>query len=879
MKVRNIRQEFLDFFAERGHEIVPSAPMVIKNDPTLMFTNAGMNQFKNLFLGNETPQYHRVADSQKCLRVSGKHNDLEEVGVDTYHHTMFEMLGNWSFGDPKNPELGYYKKEAISWAWELLTDRFKIDPTTLYVTVFEGDEAENLPPDTEAFNFWKQHIDPSRILNGDKKDNFWEMGETGPCGPCSEIHVDLRDEAERQKTPGAELINKDHPLVVEVWNLVFMELNRQADKSLTKLPGKHIDTGMGLERLAMVLQGVKSNYDTDIFQPIIGELERITSKKYNATDEKPDVAFRVVSDHIRAISFAIADGQLPSNTGAGYVIRRILRRAVRYAFSFLGCRDAFLYKLTEVLDREMGDFFPEIRKQKMLITNVIKEEEETFINTLGNGIKRIEDFLKTSKSDNMSGEAAFELYDTFGFPIDLTALILNEAGKTVDMPGFEAALEKQKTRSRKATAIEAADWVVIGEEQPDSFFGYDSLSGEVNITRYRSIKVKGKQQFQLVFDRTPFYPEGGGQVGDTGLLKNDNERIKIRNTKKENNLIIHFADQLPADPSQTFEALVDGAVRSKAAANHSATHLLHHALRDVLGTHVEQKGSLVNAKHLRFDFSHFSKLTNEELKRIENTVNELIWKNLPLEEFRQLPRDAAQEMGAIALFGEKYGEQVRVIKFGESVELCGGTHVSRLGNIGLFKITSEGGIAAGVRRIEAVTNAGAFHFVQDQISLLEEIKSTLKSPNHPVKSIADIQQQNQHLQKELEELKRTLAGDIKVTLNESLTPINDALFLAREVDMDTASIKDLCFQLRQEHKNLFLLLASKKGGKTTLSLVLGDDLVKQKNLDAGKIIRSLAKHIQGGGGGQQFFATAGGKNPEGIEAALSAAEDYLRELG
>lgn len=878
MKVRNIRQEFLDFFAERDHEIVPSAPMVIKNDPTLMFTNAGMNQFKNLFLGNEKPQFHRVADSQKCLRVSGKHNDLEEVGVDTYHHTMFEMLGNWAFGDPENPELGYYKKEAIAWAWELLTERFKIDPEILYVTVFEGDKTDGLPADTEALNFWKQHIDPSRILNGDKKDNFWEMGETGPCGPCSEIHVDLRDEAERKKMPGDQLVNKDHPLVVEVWNLVFMELNRQADKSLTKLPGKHIDTGMGLERLAMVLQGVKSNYDTDIFKPIIGELEVITSKKYGATDEKPDVAFRVVSDHIRAIAFAIADGQLPSNTGAGYVIRRILRRAVRYAFSFLDCRDAFLYKLTDVLDREMGDFFPELRKQKTLISNVIREEEETFIHTLGNGIKRIDDFLAASESKNMNGETAFELYDTFGFPIDLTALILNEAGGTVDMEGFEAALEKQKVRSRKATAIEAADWVVIGKELPEAFFGYDKLSGTVNITRYRSIKVKGKQQFQLVFDHTPFYPEGGGQVGDTGRIENSNEQIEIINTKKENNLIIHFADQLPADPTKPFEATVNGDARNKSASNHSATHLLHQALREILGTHVEQKGSLVNDQYLRFDFSHFSKLSEEELKQIEDTVNQRIWTNLPLEEFRQVPKSEAEKMGAIALFGEKYGESVRVIKFGESVELCGGTHVSRLGSIGLFKITSEAGIAAGIRRIEAVTNAGAFRFVQTQLNLLEEIKATLKSPNHPLKSIADIQQQNQDLQKEMEQLQRAQAGDLKVKLRDSLTEINSVTFLAQEVDLDAASIKDLCFQLRQEYGKLFMLLASKKDGKATLSLVLGDELVKEKDLDAGKIIRLLAKHIQGGGGGQQFFATAGGKNPEGIEAALQAAEDYLREL-
>lgn len=878
MKVRDIRQQFLQFFSERQHQIVPSAPMVIKNDPTLMFTNAGMNPFKDIFLGNEQPKSHRVADSQKCLRVSGKHNDLEEVGVDTYHHTMFEMLGNWAFGDPQNPSAGYYKKEAIAWAWELLTTVYKLDPNRMYVTVFEGDAEEGLAPDDEARNFWKQHIAADRILNGDKKDNFWEMGETGPCGPCSEIHIDLRSDEQRNATPGHELVNNDHPQVVEIWNLVFMELNRQANGKLTPLPARHIDTGMGLERLTMAIQGVKSNYDTDIFQPIIRELGEIANVKYEAGDSKKDIAFRVISDHIRAISFAIADGQLPSNTGAGYVIRRILRRAVRYAFSFLNLREPFLFRLVEVLDREMGDFYPELNQQKKLITSVIREEEETFLRTLANGINRIEDFLKNHSGREMDGKTAFELYDTFGFPVDLTALILSEAGYSVDLKGFEAELQKQKDRSRKATAIEAADWVELGEQRMSEFIGYDQLSTQIRIVRYRAVKVKNKQQFQLVFDTTPFYPEGGGQVGDKGFIESETEKIQILDTKKENQLIIHLSDRLPEHPEAAFTAHVNTSTRALAAANHSATHLLHLALRKVLGNHVEQKGSLVHPDYLRFDFSHFSKVSEAELAEIENMVNQAIWSNIPLEEFRNMPREEALEMGAMALFGEKYGDQVRVIKFGESVELCGGTHVQRLGQIGWFKLTSESGIAAGIRRIEALTNEGARKFVLQQLELLNQVKSILKTPQDPVKSVEELLQRNQELQKEVEKAQRAQAANIKSELINAAENINGARFVSRKVDLDMASVKNISFEMRKQMDDLFMLLATEDGDKATLTLVLGDRLMKEKSLNAGKMIRDLAQHINGGGGGQQFFATAGGKNPAGIEAALEAGRKMLSEL-
>lgn len=868
MKVRDIRQQFLDFFESKGHQIVASAPMVIKNDPTLMFTNAGMNQFKDIFLGNEPANHTRVADTQKCLRVSGKHNDLEEVGVDTYHHTMFEMLGNWSFGD-------YYKSEAIDWAWELLTKVYQINPEILYVTVFEGDEQEGLPADEEARTIWLRHVAPERILNGNKKDNFWEMGDTGPCGPCSEIHVDLRPEAERQATPGSDWVNKDHPLVVEIWNLVFMELNRSADGSLKPLPARHIDTGMGLERLAMALQNKKSNYDTDVFQPLIGQLEQITGMKYERTDRKSDIAFRVISDHIRAIAFAIADGQLPSNTGAGYVIRRILRRAVRYAFSFLNLKEPFLYKLTETLCTEMGGVFDELIKQRQLIENVIREEEETFLRTLENGIVRIEHFLKSSDATEMNGEMAFELYDTFGFPIDLTALILSEAGRSVDRAGFETALEKQKQRSRAATGIEAADWVVLHESGATNFTGYDTLESKVKLVRYRAVKVKKQQQYQLVFDQTPFYPEGGGQVGDTGSISNSHETIKILDTKKENNLIIHLSDRLPAHHEEDYHAVVNGETRRLAAANHSATHLLHHALREKLGTHVEQKGSLVNADYLRFDFSHFGKVSEEELAAIEENVNRTIWSDLPLEEFRQIAKSEAEAMGAMALFGEKYGDTVRAIKFGNSVELCGGTHVPRLGHIGLFKIISESGIAAGVRRIEAYTNEGARNYLNNQEALLQELKTHLRNPQDPLKSLLELQEQNQQLQKAVEKAQRANAAGLKDEIKSSLEEINGIRFCARKTDLDAAGAKDLCFQLRGEIDKLFILLAGESEGKATLTLLISESVVEEKGLNAAQLIRELARYIQGGGGGQPFFATAGGKNAGGIEASLRAAREIV----
>lgn len=871
MKVKDIRQHFLDFFASKGHEIVSSAPMVIKNDPTLMFTNAGMNPFKDVFLGNENAPHPRVADTQKCLRVSGKHNDLEEVGVDTYHHTMFEMLGNWSFGD-------YYKAEAIAWAWELLNGVYKMDPNRLYVTYFEGDQSEGLEPDNEALELWKKHIDPTRILPGNKKDNFWEMGETGPCGPCSEIHVDLRPDTERTAQSGAELVNNDHPQVVEIWNLVFMEMSRSANGSLSPLPARHIDTGMGLERLAMALQGVTSNYDTDVFQPLIAQLEKTTGRKYGRTDSKPDVAFRVASDHIRAIAFAIADGQLPSNTGAGYVIRRILRRAVRYAFSFLDCREPFLHQLVPVLEREMGEVFPELRAQRALIENVIREEEEAFLRTLENGITRIETFLKTAKGGEMDGKTAFELYDTFGFPIDLTALILSESGWTVDRKSFESELQQQKDRSRKATAIEATDWTMLSEQGTSEFVGYDELEVPVKIIRYRAISMKKKQQYQLVFNHTPFYPEGGGQVGDTGMISNDTESIQILDTKKENNLIIHFSDRLPKNPEAEFTATVDAPKRQLTASNHSATHLLHYALRNVLGTHVEQKGSLVHPDYLRFDFSHFSKLSEDEIERIEFQVNHTIWSDIALQEFRAIPRAEAEKMGAMALFGERYGEAVRVIQFGDSKELCGGIHVPRLGHIGLFKIVSESGIAAGVRRIEALTNAGARNYLNAQLNLLQELKSHLKNPNDPVKGVRELQERNQTLQKELEKAQRAQAGNLKEDLMNQLEDVNGSRFVAQKVSLDAASIKDLSFQMRGDVENLFMLLGTEAEGKATLSLVLGDALVKEKSLNAGKIIRELAQHIQGGGGGQQFFATAGGKKPEGIDDALRAARELLNAL-
>jgi alanyl-tRNA synthetase len=869
-----IRQTFLDFFKSKEHVIVPSAPMVIKDDPTLMFTNAGMNQFKDIFLGNSPAKYKRVADTQKCIRVSGKQNDLEEVGVDTYHHTMFEMLGNWSFGD-------YFKKEAIAWAWELLTEVYKLPKDRLYVTVFEGDEKEGLAFDEESKNEWLKWIAAGRILNGNKKDNFWEMGDTGPCGACSEIHVDLRSDAERAAVDGKTLVNNDHPQVIEIWNNVFMEFNRKADGSLEKLPARHVDTGMGFERLCMALQGKKSNYDTDVFQPLIAFIEKASKKKYG-NDEKTDIAMRVIADHIRAISFAIADGQLPSNNKAGYVIRRILRRAVRYAYTFLDFKDPFLYTIVPALSEQMGPFFPELVSQKELIMKVIREEETSFLKTLGNGLQRFEELKsKTSDAKVIPGDVAFELYDTYGFPIDLTQLLAKEKGLSVDMDGFNKFMQEQKTRSRSAATVENDDWVVINEGNGKGFVGYDKMEAGVNILRYRRSTVKGQEQFQLVLDQTPFYAESGGQVGDKGTITNSKETIKILDTKKENNLVVHFADRLPEDPAATFTAKVDLSKRLPTENNHSATHLLHAALRAVLGTHVEQKGSLVNEEYLRFDFSHFSKVTDEEISKIESLVNEKIRENISLDEKREVPIADAKKLGATALFGEKYGETVRVITFdpGYSVELCGGTHVSATGRIGLFKITSESAVAAGVRRIEAVTAKGAEQYVNQQFALLEDIRKSLKNPKDLRKSLEQLLEENSRLAKKIEGLEQEQTQLLKKELLNKIDKFDGINFIGVVVNLPSAeAAKQLSFELKNELENLFLVLGSNIAGKPQLSVMISDNLVKERGLNAGNIIRDLAKEINGGGGGQPFFATAGGTKSEGLDAAIRKARNLFQDI-
>ncbi|MEZ7496871.1 alanine--tRNA ligase [Leeuwenhoekiella aequorea] len=869
MKSQEIRDKFLEFFKSKNHSIVASAPMVIKNDPTLMFTNAGMNQFKEFFLGNSIPKNTRVTDTQKCLRVSGKHNDLEEVGKDTYHHTMFEMLGNWSFGD-------YFKEEAINWAWELLTEVYKIDKDKLYVTIFEGDSSENLERDTEAYDLWSKHLPEARILNGNKKDNFWEMGDQGPCGPCSEIHIDLRSEEEKAKVSGASLVNADHPQVVEVWNLVFIQYNRKANGSLENLPARHIDTGMGFERLCMALQDKKSNYDTDVFTPLIREIETITNSKY-AVKEETDIAIRVIADHVRAVAFSIADGQLPSNTGAGYVIRRILRRAIRYGFTFLDTKEPFIYKLVAVLTEEMGKAFPELKKQENLIYNVIKEEEQSFLRTLDQGLILLDSIIADTTGKEVSGTKAFELYDTYGFPIDLTALILSEKGFTLDEKEFQAELQKQKDRSRAAGKIEAGDWTVLQDDAEEEFVGYDTLKTPVKITRYRKINTaKEGDQYQLVFNLTPFYPEGGGQVGDKGYLESANgDVVYITDTKKENNLIIHITKNLPEDIANTFTAVVDQKQRNRSAANHTATHLLHQALRSILGTHVEQKGSMVHSGYLRFDFSHFAKVTADELKQIELFVNARIQEQLVLEEQRAIPYDQAIAEGAIALFGEKYGDAVRAIRFGKSMELCGGTHVANTGDIWYFKIKSEGAVAAGIRRIEAITGDAVMGYFEDQDEELEAVRDLLNNSKEPAKAIGSLQEENNELKRQLDVLLAEKAKGLKNELKTEVKEVNGINFLAREVDLDANGIKDVSFQLGGEIDNLFILLASRQGGKALLSCYIDKNLVKEKNLNAGTIVRELGKFIQGGGGGQPFFATAGGKNPEGIAAALEAVKGYL----
>ena len=878
MTSQDVRKQFLDFFASKGHLIVPSAPIVLKDDPTLMFNNSGMAQFKEYFLGNATPKSNRIADTQKCLRVSGKHNDLEDVGFDTYHHTMFEMLGNWSFGD-------YFKKEAINWAWELLTEVYKIPKENLYVSVFEGNPEENVPFDQEAYDIWKTLISEDRIILGNKKDNFWEMGDQGPCGPCSEIHVDLRSEEEKLQVSGKSLVNNDHPQVVEIWNNVFMEFNRKADGSLEKLPAKHVDTGMGFERLCMALQGKTSNYDTDVFTPLIEKVEQITGLKYTSNEvlniseeqNKTNIAIRVVVDHVRAVAFAIADGQLPSNTGAGYVIRRILRRAIRYGFTFLNTKEPFINQLVAVLANQMGEFFPEIKSQQQLVTNVIREEEASFLRTLDQGLQLLENVVAETKGAIVSGQKAFELYDTFGFPIDLTALILRERGLELDEAGFNAAMQEQKNRSRAASEVSTEDWSVLIPGNVETFVGYDQTESDVKITRIR--KVDSKKDgvlYQIVLDNTPFYPEGGGQVGDKGTLVSANETIEIIDTKKENNLILHFAKKLPENVNAGFIAKVNQDLRSLSSRNHSATHLMHQALRSILGTHVEQKGSLVNPNYLRFDFSHFAKLTETELQQVEDFVNSRIQAQIPLIERRNIPFAQAVSEGAMALFGEKYGDEVRAIKFGESMELCGGIHVNNTAEIWHFKIISEGAVAAGIRRIEAITSDAVKAYFESQESTLNEVKTALKNPQDILKAVHSMQDENARLAKQIEALMKDKVKNLKASLIKEIQEINGIQFLAKQVDLNPEGAKDLAYELGNLGKNLFLVLATAEDDKPMLSCYISKELVVEKKLNAGLVVRELGKFIQGGGGGQPFFATAGGKNVAGIKEALEKAIEYVK---
>jgi alanyl-tRNA synthetase len=865
-----IREKFLDFFITKQHKIVSSAPMVIKTDPTLMFTNAGMNQFKDIFLGNSPAKYTRIADTQKCLRVSGKHNDLEEVGHDTYHHTMFEMLGNWSFGD-------YFKKEAIEWAWELLTNVYKIDPESLYVSVFAGDDKDNMAKDTEAYDFWKSIVPEDRIILGSKKDNFWEMGDTGPCGPCSEIHVDIRSKEEKKIVKGSELVNKGNPLVIEIWNLVFIEFNRKSDGSLESLPARHVDTGMGFERLCMVLQEVQSNYDTDVFQPIIQQIALMAGCKYG-TDSKKDIAMRVIADHLRAITFAIADGQLPSNNKAGYVIRRILRRAVRYGYTFLGFKTPFMNSLVPLLAIQMGKTFPELDAQKELVMKVMAEEESSFLRTLEVGISKFDNYA-ASESKIIEGQFAFELFDTYGFPIDLTQLMAKEKGLDVDMDGFAKSMEEQKNRSRQAAVVDKEDWVVVNDSLMESeFVGYFLNELSAAILKYRRIKVKGQEHFQIVLDKTPFYAESGGQLGDKGQLIFRDEIIDVIDTKKENNLIIHIVNKLPQDVNATFIAKIDLKKRQLTMNNHTATHLLHKALKQVLGNHVEQKGSLVSDERLRFDFSHFSAVTNEEQKKIEKLIFDKISENLNVEtEIESL--EEAQKNGAIALFGEKYGENVRVVTIGDdySKELCGGTHVKSTGQIGTFIIVEETAIASGIRRIEAITSEFAYNYVQEKyITPLEEIKALLKKPltELPV-FVRSIVEQNATLNKQLEDFQKEKALALKDILKQRIIPIHGINFIAEKVDIEASFVKDLSFAIRNEINDLFLLLGNISDSKVNLTLMISDNLVTDKNWNASQLIREFAKAIQGGGGGQNYFATAGGKKVDGLENAFCLAKEFI----
>lgn len=868
MTSKEIRKQFLDFFESKQHLIVPSAPIVLKDDPTLMFNNSGMAQFKDFFLGYKKPTSVRIADTQKCLRVSGKHNDLDDVGKDTYHHTMFEMLGNWSFGN-------YFKKEAIDWAWELLTEVYKIPKENLYVTVFEGDEKDGTAQDEEALELWKKHIAEDRILFGNKKDNFWEMGETGPCGPCSEIHVDIRSVEEKMKTPGRDLVNQDHPQVIEVWNLVFMQYLRKADGSLEVLPSKSIDTGMGFERLAMVLQGKTSNYDTDVFRPLIDDLERISGKKYGA-DFTTDVAFRVVVDHLRAVSFVIADGQLPSNSGAGYVIRRILRRAISYGYRFLDLNEAFIYKLIPTLKAQMGEFFPELEKQSQLVTDVIKEEETNFLRTIDQGLVRLDNFIQhNSKLKQIPGDVVFELYDTYGFPADLSRIIAEEKSLTIDEKGFESEMEKQKQRSKSATSFSASDWTILLEDAVEEFIGYDYLESDVKITRHRQVENKTGTFYQLVFQATPFYAESGGQVGDTGFIENQFEKIEIINTKKENNLIVHFTKELPKYPELPFHAVVDKERRNHIMRNHTATHLLHEALRDVLGTHVEQKGSYVGPDYLRFDFSHFNKMSEDELKQVIKQVNTRIAERIPLEEKRSVPFKKALEEGAMALFGEKYGDVVRMIKFGNSIELCGGTHVQNTADVIMFKLQSESSSAAGIRRIEATTGLAAIEELKDTFNQYNQILAELKNPADPIDAVQKLVDENKELKSQLEKFVLQQAQLEKENWKKSFQNINGINFLAVKTSLDANYVKQIAFPLRKELENVLLIVASNSNETPSITVAISDNLVAEKGLNAGQIVRDLAKEIQGGGGGQPFFATAGGKDVSGLDRALEKARSLV----
>lgn len=870
LKSKEIRKQFLDFFAEKGHQIVPSAPMVVKDDPTLMFTNAGMNQFKDIFLGNEPVKWSRIADTQKCLRVSGKHNDLEEVGLDTYHHTMFEMLGNWSFGD-------YFKKEAIEWAWELLVDRYGISPDRLYATVFEGDASENLERDNEAASLWGKFLPAERILNGSKKDNFWEMGDSGPCGPCSEIHVDIRDDEERKRIPGRDLVNNDHPQVIEIWNLVFIQYNRKANGSLEPLPARHVDTGMGFERLCMVIQGKKSNYDTDVFQSIISKLALLSGKNYGS-EEKADIAMRVVADHLRAVSFAIADGQLPSNNKAGYVIRRILRRAVRYGYTFLGFREPFIYKLAGSMKDTMGELFPELSAQQVLIEKVIHEEEESFLRTLETGIRMLEQLAAKAIDggiQEISGKDAFTLYDTFGFPLDLTQLIARENGLQVNVTQFDLEMQAQKERSRNAAVQETDDWVELKKIEKVEFVGYTEFDTDTRIARYRKVTQKGKTFFQLVLDKTPFYAESGGQVGDTGYLEYNGEKIRVEDTQKENNLIVHIVKKLPQDTGVVFRAVVDMKARLSTENNHTATHLLDHALREVLGKHVEQKGSLVHPDYLRFDFSHFAKLTHEEIEEITQMVNRMIRQNYSQEEMAGISFDKAREMGAIALFGEKYGDTVRVIKFGDSLELCGGTHVHSTGQIGQFIIISESAISAGVRRIEAITGEKADQYIREKLEELASARALFGQTSDLAASVEELMGENAKLRKQIAEYEKKAVSEVKDELKKQIENVGGISLIVAKPELASAqAVKDLAYQLKGEVDNLFLVLGAEFDGKPFLTVMISEELVKSKGFDAGKIVREAGKEMKGGGGGQAFYATAGGKELAGLPAAMQKARSF-----